>query len=322
VVVVLLVVAALLSLAIGSAKIPLSTVWSALSGYDPTNPEHIAIVEKRLPRTVIGLVVGAALGLAGTLAQGVTRNPLADPGLLGVSQGASFGVVVALTVFGLVRPTQYMWFAFVGALLATGIVWLVASRGREGATPVKLALSGAAIAAAFGSLVAGVLIIDQQALDAMRFWQVGSLAGRGYDVLLPVLPVMLISAVMAACSGRTLNLFALGDDTARGLGLHVGRRRLLVGALIVLLAGGATAIAGPIAFLGLIVPHLVRLFSGGDYRWILSLSVPVSALVLLVADILARVVARPSELQVGIVLAIVGAPVFVAIVRRGRAAGL
>jgi iron complex transport system permease protein len=319
---VLLVAVALLSLAVGTARIPLGTVWHALTAYDPTDPAQIAVVEKRLPRTLVGVVVGLALGLAGAVAQGVTRNPLADPGILGISQGAALAVVAAITLLGATQPGQYLWFAFLGACLASALVWAIASRGREGATPARLALAGAAIAAAFSSMVAGVLIADRQALDAMRFWQVGSLAGRGTDVLVAVLPVVVVGAVGALLLARRLNLLALGDEAAAALGVHVGRTRLLAGLVVVLLAGAATAAAGPIAFLALVVPHAVRVLSGPDHRWIVLLSGPAAAVLLLAADVLARVVARPGEVQVGIVLAVIGAPVFIALVRRGRTVAL
>ncbi|WP_435298985.1 FecCD family ABC transporter permease [Timonella sp. A28] len=312
----------LASLAIGAAHIPPHTVWEALTSYDPNNPEHIAVVEKRIPRTVVGIVVGVALGLAGTIAQGVTRNPLADLGILGINQGAALGIVAGIILIGATQPHQYMWFGVAGAAAATALVWFLASQGREGATPVKLALSGAAIAAALSSIVSGILISDSQALDSMRFWQVGSLAGRDYDVLIPTLPLFAVGTLAALLLGRTLNLLALGDDTAHGLGLNVKTARILSALTIALLGGAATAVAGPIAFLGLIVPHTVRIFVGPNYKWILAYSAPVAALVILLADILARVIARPGELQVGIVLALIGAPVFIAVIRRGKAATL
>jgi iron complex transport system permease protein len=311
-----LVVVTVGSLVLGAADISLRTVADAFWHFDPANPEHLAVIDKRLPRTVVGLVCGAALGLAGTVAQGVTRNPLADPGILGINQGAALSVVIGIAVFDASSPTQYLWFAFAGAGVAAVLVWLVAGRGRDGGTPVKLALAGAAVAAAFLSLVSGVLIASQSSLDRMRFWQVGSIAGRGFDVLLPALPALIPAGVVALLLGRPLNLLALGDDAASGLGLPVGRTRLLAGGVVVVLAGAATAVCGPIAFLALIVPHLVRLATGPDHRWVLAYSAPAAALVLVGADVAGRLLARPGELQVGIVLAAIGAPVFVALVRR------
>ncbi|MDD7943966.1 iron chelate uptake ABC transporter family permease subunit [Microbacterium sp. NE2HP2] len=310
------------SLAIGTSEIPLDTVWHALTAYDPADPEHIAIIEKRLPRTIVGIVIGAALGLSGTIAQGLTRNPLADPGILGVNQGAALAVVTAITVFGATGPGSYLWFAIGGAAIAAAVVWVLSSRGRDGATPGKLALAGAAVSAALFSLVSAVLIVSREALDAMRFWQVGALAGRGLDVLVPVLPVLIVAAVVALSAGRTLNLFALGDETAAALGLRVNRARLLLAVVLVVLAAAATAVAGPIAFVGLVVPHVVRGIVGADYRWILLFAAPVAAILLVAADVVARIVARPGELQVGIVVAAIGAPFFIALVRRGRMVGL
>lgn len=318
VLVVLLVVVVLAGLAVGAATIPPSTVWHALTSYDPTNPDHVVIVDKRLPRTLLGVVVGVALGLAGSLAQGLTRNPLADPGLLGISQGAAVGVVAAITLLGVSSPGGYLGFAFVGAALASALVWSVASGGREGATPVKLALAGAAVTAALTSVVSAVLLTDRQALDQMRFWQVGAFAGRGADVVWQVLPAVVVGGVLALALGRSLNGLALGDDVARGLGLHVGRTRLLGGAAVVLLAGAATAAAGPIAFVGLVVPHAARTVTGPDHRWVMGVSALLAPVLLVACDVVGRVVARPGELQVGIVTAAVGAPLFIALVRRRR----
>jgi iron complex transport system permease protein len=317
-----LVLVAAASLAIGASDIGLHTVVDAFLRHDPANPDHIAVISKRLPRTVVGLVAGAALGLAGTVAQGVTRNPLADPGILGINQGAALSVVVGIAAFDASSPGQYLWFAFAGAGLAAVLVWLIAGRGRDGATPVKLALAGSAVAATFLSLVSGVLMASQESLDRMRFWQVGSIAGRGFDVLLPALPALLIGSALALLLGRPLNLLALGDDAAHALGLPVNRARLFAGSVVVLLAGAATAVCGPIAFLGLIVPHLVRLATGPDYRGILAFSAPAAALVLLGADVVGRLLARPGEVQVGIVLAGIGAPVFIALVRGRKAVSL
>jgi iron complex transport system permease protein len=310
------------SLVVGTSEIPVGTVWHALTAYDPADPEHIAIVEKRLPRTVVGILVGAALGLSGTIAQGLTRNPLADPGILGVNQGAAFAVVVAITVFGATGPGSYLWFAVAGAAMAATIVWVLSSRGREGATPGKLALAGAAVSAALFSLVSAVLIGSREALDAMRFWQVGALAGRGFDVLLPVLPVLVVAVCVAFASGRTLNVFALGDETAAALGVRVQRSRAFLAVVLVVLAAAATAVAGPIAFVGLVVPHIIRRIVGPDYRWLLLFAAPAASSLLVAADVVARVVARPGELQVGIVVAAIGAPFFIALVRRGRMTGL
>ena len=311
-----------LSLAVGANALPLSVVVDALTSYDPTNPDHLVVIEKRLPRTLVGLVAGAALGAAGTLMQGLTRNPLADPGLLGISAGASLFVVGAISFFGVSQVGGYVWFAFAGAAVAAAIVYGVASVGREGATPVKLALAGAAVTAALTSVVTAVLLVDRAALDLMRFWQDGSLAARGSTVVWQVLPFVVVGLVLALGLGRSLNGLALGDDVARGLGQDVTRTRVVAGVAIVLLCGAATAAVGPVAFVGLVVPHVARYVVGLDYRWVLPYAAVAAPVLLIGCDVIGRVVARPGELQVGVVTAVVGAPLFIALVRRGKTVSL
>ncbi|KRC33038.1 iron ABC transporter permease [Oerskovia sp. Root22] len=311
-----------LSLAVGANALPLSVVVDALTSYDPTNPDHLVVIEKRVPRTLVGLVAGAALGAAGTLMQGLTRNPLADPGLLGISAGASLFVVGAISFFGVSQVGGYVWFAFAGAAIAAAVVYGVASVGREGATPVKLALAGAAVTAALTSVVTAVLLVDRAALDLMRFWQVGSLAARGSTVMWQVLPFVVVGLVLALALGRSLNGLALGDDVARGLGQDVTRTRVVAGIAIVLLCGAATAAVGPVAFVGLVVPHVARYVVGLDYRWVLPYAVVAAPVLLIGCDVIGRVVARPGELQVGVVTAVVGAPLFIALVRRGKTVSL
>jgi len=278
------------------------------------------VLDLRLPRTVVGLVVGAALGLAGAVMQGLTRNPLADPGLLGVNAGAATAVVLAISVLGVTSPAGYVWFALLGAAAAAVVVYGVAATGREGATPVKLTLAGAAVGAMLLSVTTAVLVVDTSTFDQFRFWQVGSLSGRDLPVVLAVLPVLALGAVLALVLGPLLDALSLGEDVARGLGQRTGLVRLLGAVAVVLLCGGATAVAGPISFVGLAVPHLVRALTGPSHRWLLPLSALVAPVLLLLADVLGRVVARPGELQVGIVTAFLGAPVLVAVVRSRRGA--
>jgi iron complex transport system permease protein len=318
----LLVLMALASLAVGARAIPLGEVIGAL--FDPTAEGTNATIlrDLRIPRTLLALLVGAAIGLSGAIMQGVTRNPLADPGLLGINAGAALFVVLGISVLGLATLTAYVWLAFAGASLATVLVYAVASLGREGATPVKLALAGAAITAAFGSITTGVLMTDATTLDAFRFWQVGSLAGRGHDVLLGVTPFLAAGIALALVTGRLLDAMALGDDIARGLGQRVLLSRGLAALTWIVLAGGATAAAGPIAFVGLTVPHAARAITGPSYRWILPYSAILAPILLLAADMLGRVLAPPGELQVGIVTAALGAPLFILLVRRRRLAEL
>ncbi|WP_324651267.1 iron ABC transporter permease [Georgenia sp. H159] len=322
----LLLVAVAASLALGARDIPLATVLEALTARVAGDNDHSVVLDQRLPRTAVGLLVGAALGLAGTLMQGVTRNPLADPGILGINAGASLLVVLAITVLGITSPSAYVWFAFAGAAAATVVVYGIGASGRQGSTPVRLALVGTALTAGITSVLTLLLLGSTTATNAYRFWSVGSLAGRGSgaggDVLLALVPFLVVGALLALLSGRALNLLAMGDDVARGLGLAVGRARLLAIVAAVLLAGGATALAGPIVFVGLVVPHVIRAFTGPDYRWILAAAVVVGPTLLLAADVLGRLVARPGELEAGLVVAFVGAPAMIAIVRRSRLAGL
>ncbi|WP_297491317.1 iron chelate uptake ABC transporter family permease subunit [Pseudonocardia sp.] len=311
---VLLVAACFASVALGTKIIPFPQVWSAL--FAPTGTEDDIVVRAlRIPRTVLGVLVGIALGLAGALIQGHTRNPLADPGLLGVNAGSAFFVVLGIYLFGVTSLLGYVWFAFAGALVASVVVFTLGSMGRGGSTPVTLALAGAALTFLLNALVSAVVLIDTDTLDAYRFWNVGSLAGRDGSIAGQVVGFLAVGAVLGLASAPGLNALSLGDDVARSLGLSVRRTRVLGIVAITLLAGGATAACGPIAFVGLVVPHVVRAFTGPDHRWLLPASGLLGAVLLLAADVLGRVVARPGELQVGIVLALVGAPFFIALVR-------
>ena len=288
---------------------------------DPSSPTH-EIAAVRLDRTLLGLAVGGALGLVGALMQGLTRNPLADPGVLGVNAGASLAMVVAISVLGVSDIRVYVWAAFAGAATALVLVHAIASAGRGGATPVKVAIAGAALTAAVTSWVSGLLLVDRKTIESFRLWQVGTVAGRGDEVLLIGLPFLVVGAVLGLACARTLNALALGDDLARGLGRHLVRDRLVVGVAAVLLSGAAVALAGPIAFVGLIVPHGVRALVGPDYRLVLPLSLGFGAVLVVAADTVGRLVLPPGEVQVGIMSAVVGVPVFLHLVRRGRIGAL
>ncbi len=307
----------LASVAWGAKPIPLGEVWSAL--VTPTGDHSDLIVRSlRVPRTVLGVLVGAALGVAGGLMQGHTRNPLADPGILGVNAGAAFGVVLAIYTLDITSLLGFVWFAFAGALVASVLVFVLGSLGGSGATPVTLALAGAAVSVLLFALVQALLLLDQQTLNVYRFWVVGGLAGRGFEIIVPVLPFVAAGLVLALANAPGLNALALGADVARGLGQSIARTRVVGVVAITLLAGGAVAAAGPLAFLGLVVPHLARYVTGPDYRWLLPYAALLGASLLLAADTLGRVAARPGELPAGIVLALVGAPFFIALVRRKR----
>ena len=309
------------SLAIGARGLSLGTVWQALTAFDPANGDH-AVVHARIPRTVLGILAGGALGLAGAAMHGVARNPLADPGIMGVNAGAALAVVTGIYVFGVATFSGYIWFAFVGAGVAAVVVYLIASLGRDGATPVKLALAGAALNAGLFSLMNVILVSSQDTLDRFRFWQVGGVAGRDWSVVLPGLPFLAAGGLIVLLTGRILNSLALGDDIARGLGQRVGLVRGITALGIVLLCGSATALAGPIGFVGLVIPHAVRFLTGPDYRWILPFSLVLAPVLLLGADIIGRVVLLPGEVPAGIMTALIGAPVFVWLIRRGKGAGL
>ncbi|GAA1883797.1 FecCD family ABC transporter permease [Lapillicoccus jejuensis] len=312
--VVLLALLVALSVAVGARTVPLGDVVTALTGGG--SGLDAAVVTQRVPRTVLAVLVGAALALAGAVMQGVTRNPLADPGLLGVSSGAALFVVVGITAFGLSSATGYLVVAVAGSAVAATFVYAVGALGRGGATPLKLALSGAATSAALSSLVSAILLPRVDVMTRFRFWQIGGVGGASWDRIAVALPVLAAGALLCLAMARGLNSLALGDDLAAGLGVHVRRTRLLAAAGAVVLAGAATAIAGPIGFVGLVVPHVVRTVVGSDHRWLLPLSAVGGSALLVLADVVGRVVARPSEVDVGIVTALVGAPFFVWIVRR------
>lgn len=315
--VVCLAVACLLSIAVGSRALTPAEVVAGL--LDPQDPTAGTIVhELRLPRTLLGIAVGAALGLAGALMQALTRNPLADPGILGINAGAATAVVVAIGFTGIASPTAYLLPAMLGAALAALVVYVIGTSGRSSATPVRLALAGTAVAATLTSLNTGLGLLDPATFDTMRFWQVGSLAGHPASTVWQVGPVLLAGALLGVALSRPLNALALGEDTAAAVGAPVARTRLLGALAITLLCGGATAAAGPIGFLGLTVPHVARRVAGADQRWVLPLSMLMAPVLLLGADVVGRLLVRPDELQASIITALVGAPFFVLVVRHKR----
>lgn len=318
----LVVAAGLASIAVGAKSMPWSHAVDALFSYDPTLEDHLIVRELRIPRTVLALSIGASLGTAGAVMQGVTRNPLADPGLLGVNAGAALFVVLGLSQFGMTSTFSLVWLALAGAALAGGFVYLLGGMGRGGATPVKLAIAGAAMSALMASITSALLLLDSATLDTFRFWAVGSVAGRDLEVAWSVLPFLAVGMVLALGSGRSLNGLALGEDVATSLGQRVGLVRAVAATSVVLLCGASSAAAGPIWFIGLTVPHVVRSITGPDHRWLLPFSALVGAVFLTAADVLGRIIVRPGELEVGIVTAAIGAPVFIAFVRRRRIAEL
>lgn len=304
------------SLAWGARPVGWQDVLSALQGQNRTLEQ--AVVQMRLPRTLLAALAGAGLGVAGAVMQGVTRNPLADPGILGVNAGAAMAVVIGVAWFGMQSLQGYLWTAVGGAMAAACFVYAAASLGRGGATPLKLALAGAATSAALASFTVAVILPRGDIAEGLQGWQIGGVGGATYGAILPMLPFLAAGAALSLLSARNLNLLALGDEAAAALGERVAPARMAAALGAVILCGAATAICGPIGFVGLVVPHACRLLAGVDHRVLLPLSALGGAVLLLVADVAGRLLSRPSELEAGVVTAFVGAPVFIAIVRRKR----
>jgi iron complex transport system permease protein len=314
---VLLVLAVMLSLAVGSRSISLAVITDTLLSGGHSD-DAVVVRTLRIPRTVIGLTVGAALGLAGTVLQGITRNPLAEPGLLGVSQGAAMAVVIAISVFGVSSLDEYVWFAFAGAITAVVAVYTIAGRGRAGVNPIKLSLAGAALSALMASVTSAVLTTDSATLDQYRFWQVGALGGRSPGMIVQMLPFLAVGLLLVFAVARGLDALGLGEDTASGLGQRVGVIRVLGALGATMLTAVAVAAAGPVAFAGLAAPHLARLLVGSSHRWVLCLSALFGSSLLLIADVAGRVLLPPAEVPAGAMTALIGVPVLVLLVRRKR----
>jgi iron complex transport system permease protein len=312
-----LIVLSILSISFGVRAVSFDDIVAALTGHSDTIAE--AAIVKRIPRTVLALLVGAALALSGATMQAVTRNPIADPGILGVSNGASLAVVCGIAFFGLADPYGQMAFAIAGAGLAAVFVYTVGSLGRGGATPLKLALAGAATSAAFASLISAVMLPRVDLLQTFQSWQIGGVGGAEWPRIALTAPVLAVGALICLLCSRGMNSLALGDEMAKGLGENVFRTRMISALGAVILAGAATAIAGPIGFVGLIIPHVCRMLVGTDHRWLLPFSAIAGAALLTASDIIGRVIAPSSEeIQVGIITAIIGAPFFIWIVRRQK----
>lgn len=317
-----LVACVFLSIGVGARGIASGTIWDAVFAFDPANDEHVMVRELRIPRTITGLVVGPALGLCGALIQSFTRNPLADPGILGVNAGATFAVTLAVGLLGVTEPLGYVWFALAGAGIVTIVVYLLGSIGGTRATPAKLTLAGVAISAALGGVTTALTLANRRTFDDLRFWGVGSIGGRDLETVLSFAPFIVVGTVLGLATARSLNALALGDELGAALGVRTARVRVVVIVAVTLLAGTATAVAGPIAFVGLMVPHAVRWFVGPDQRWIFLYTLVVSAILLLVSDVLGRIILPSGELRVGLVTAIVGAPVLILLARRRTVSGL
>lgn len=313
---ILLVLLCFLSIAFGTREVPWQEIISALQGQVETVGE--AAVAMRIPRTLLAMIAGAALGLSGAIMQGVTRNPLADPGILGVNIGASFFVVIGLAWFGMNQLQSYVWMAILGSAVTAVFVYTIGSMGRGGATPLKLALAGAATSAALSCFTIAVVLPRNDIAGGARSWQIGGVGGATFEAITMVLPFLVIGLLLSVLTARKLNSLALGDDLAAGLGENVVWTRATAGLGAILLCGATTAICGPIGFVGLVIPHFCRLLVGVDHRWLLPFSALSGASLLVLADIVGRIISRPSELSVGVVTAFIGAPFFIWIVRRQR----
>lgn len=304
------------SIIFGYTDTSLMTAIDAFTQFNHST-EHIVIKSVRLPRALIAACVGASLAVAGALMQALTKNPLASPDIFGVSAGAGFFVVIGVTLFSFSSLHAFMWLAFLGATVAALIVYFIGSFGRDGLTPMKLTLAGAAMAALFASFTQGLLVIDETALDQVLFWLAGSVQGRKLSILLAVLPYLIIGWLGSLLIGKQMNILAMGEDVAKGLGMKTGMIKFIAAFLIILLSGGSVAIAGPIGFIGIVVPHIARSFVGNDYRWILPYCAFLGGVLLLLADIAARYVIMPQEIPVGVMTAIIGTPFFIYIARKG-----
>ncbi|CAM3475352.1 iron ABC transporter permease [Aeromicrobium ponti] len=296
------------------------TTWKmaidAFTQFDGSN-EHIIIQSVRLPRALIAAAVGASLAIAGVLLQTLTKNPLAAPEIFGINAGAGFAVVIAVSLFSISNLQFFTWVSFLGAAVSFIFVYIIGSIGREGLTPMKLTLAGAAMSAMFASMTQGFLVINETALEQVLFWLAGSVSGRKLETLTAVLPYLAAGWIFSLLIAGKMNVLSMGEDVAKGLGLKTGMLKLGAGIIIVLLSGGAVAVAGPIGFLGIVIPHLTRAVVGIDHRWVIPFAGLLGGMLLLVADIAARYIIMPQEVPVGVMTAVIGTPFFVYIARRG-----
>jgi iron complex transport system permease protein len=309
-------VMALISIRFGAHPVSTRSVWDALFHYDPTVYDQAVVRSQRVPRTVIAIGVGAGLAVAGATMQAVTRNPLASPSILGVSSGSAFAVVTAVFFLGLTRVQEYLWFSFLGAIAASAIVFAIGSIGGATNAPVRLTLAGVAISAMLGSWTSALLLLSEETFDQIRFWFAGSVVGRDLDTFLFVLPFLAGGSLICVLMGHQLNVLSMSEDAARALGMNTTRVRLICAGLVVLITGAAVSVTGPIGFVGLAVPHIVRSIVGPDYRWVLPYSVLGGAIFLVGADIIGRLILPSGEIQAGIITGIAGAPFLIYLARK------
>ncbi|MDL4842144.1 FecCD family ABC transporter permease [Aquibacillus rhizosphaerae] len=306
-----------LSIVLGATEISLKMAFDSFVSYDSTSTEQVIIQTTRVPRAIIASIIGANLAIAGALMQALTRNPLASPSIFGINAGAICFVVLAISFFPISSLVQLMWIAFLGAGIAALSVYYLGTLGNKEPTPVKIVLAGAAITALFSSFTQGMLVLDEAGLQDVLFWLAGSVSGRSLEMLLPVLPYILVSFILALGLAYHVNILASGEDVAKGLGQRTGLVKILIAITVVLLAGSAVAVVGAIGFIGLIVPHIARFLVGVDYRWIIPYCALVGAILLLIADIIGRFPIKPEEIPIGVMTSLIGAPFFIYMVRKG-----
>lgn len=305
------------SLALGSKNIEFSQVINALLNSNDMSFEAL-VVRERIPRTIFSIIAGASLGISGALMQSITRNPIADPSILGINTGASLFVVAGITFFNINTPNQYIFFALIGAAITAIFVYAIASVGAGGMTPIKLALAGAATSAALSSLISTIILPRAEVMDSYRFWQVGSVSGANWTSIISIMPFLIIGLILSIIATPALNALALGDEVATGLGINTGLVRLICAISGVILCGAITAIAGPIGFVGLMIPHSVRLIFGSNMTSIVPMSAIGGAMLLTISDVIGRVIGSPSEIEVGIITAFLGAPILILIARKAK----
>ncbi|WP_101842732.1 FecCD family ABC transporter permease [Halobacillus sp. Marseille-P3879] len=315
--VIIFLAAFLSSLYFGQTAIVVEDIVQAFTRFNSSSINQVVVLDERLPRAVLGTVIGASLAVAGALMQALTGNPLASPSIFGINAGALFFVVVAITLFSFSSLVQIMWLALLGAAVAGLLVFLLGSLGRDGMTPIKVVLAGSAISALFLSMTQAMLVLDENGLQQVLFWLSGSISGRSLNMLYPILPFIIIAAVGAMFMGKALNVFTTGEDVAKNLGQKTTLLKISIGIIVIILAGSSVSIAGAIGFIGLVVPHITRGVFGPDYRWVIPLSAVLGASLLVSADVIARLLIMPQEIPVGIMTALIGTPFFIYIARYG-----
>ncbi|KZN13111.1 FecCD family ABC transporter permease [Marinomonas sp. TW1] len=305
------------SIAYGQYVISSKSVWTAFWAFDPQSIDHVIIRTTRLSRALVACLVGSALAVSGVLMQALTRNPLASPSIFGVNAGAVFSIVLFSTFFSVTSLNTFLWLAFVGAAVAGALVYGLGSLGKDGLSPVRIVLSGAAISALFMAFTQGILVIGQEGLDSVLFWVAGSVSGRDLSMVMPLVPAFVVGIVLSMLAAPQINILLSGDDIAKGLGQNTVLIKVVLSLLIIGLAGGSVALGGSIGFIGLMVPHMVRSLVGYDHKWLIPLSALWGAILLLCADVISRFVIMPEEVPIGVTTAILGAPFFIYLARKG-----